>query len=87
MKLHKWRDIKRESLLNRKAIAASLTKLRKGLGMTKKALTAAVGHIELGTVDHRWEQRLSVLRTIVEALGGELEVVAVVGGKRVRLHV
>jgi hypothetical protein len=46
-------------------------------GLTQGALS----HFE-GAADHK----LSALRKYVEALGGELEVAAVIGGRRIPLH-
>jgi hypothetical protein len=36
--------------------------------------------------EHRSDHRLSTIRKYVEALGGEIEVVANFGDKRIRLH-
>jgi predicted transcriptional regulator len=41
---------------------------------------------ELSRLEHRDDYKLSTLRRYIEALGGELEIVAKFGDKMVRLH-
>jgi hypothetical protein len=48
------------------------------------ALKITQGQVSL--TEQREDHRLSTLRRYVEALGGELEVVANFGDRRVRLH-
>ena len=64
-----------------------MRKLREALGLTQADLAklANMTQSEVSRFEKRDEHRLSSLREMVEALGGELEVVAVVGGKRVRV--
>lgn len=96
MKLHKWKDIKRkrfsdEQIREIKAVAAeelgSLRRLREALGLTQAdvAKLASMTQSEVSRFEKREDHKISSLREMVEALGGELEVVAVVGGKRVRV--
>lgn len=96
MKLHKWSDIKRkrfsdEQIREIKAAAAeelaSMRKLREALGLTQAdvAKLANMTQSEVSRFEKRDDHKISNLREMVEALGGELEVVAVVGGKRVRV--
>jgi hypothetical protein len=40
---------------------------------------------ELSRLESRGDHRISTLRRYVEALGGELEVAAIFGGRRVKL--
>jgi hypothetical protein len=42
---------------------------------------------ELSRLERRPDHLVSTLRRYVKALGGELEVTAVLGAKRVKLHV
>lgn len=67
----------------------NLGELRKELGLTQ-ADVAAVAEMtqgELSRLERRDDHLVSTLRKCVQALGGELEVTAVVGDKRVRLKV
>src|SRR2546428_9001502 len=41
---------------------------------------------EISTIEHRSDHLVSTLREYVEALGGELEIVATFGDRRVRLR-
>jgi predicted transcriptional regulator len=65
----------------------TLQELRRGLSMTQVevARTAEMTQSELSRVESRGDHRISTLRRYVEALGGELEVVALFGGRRVKL--
>jgi predicted transcriptional regulator len=96
MKVHKWKDIKRkrfsdEQIREIKAAAAeglgSIRRLREALGLTQAdvAKLASMTQSEVSRFETREDHKISSLREMVEALGGELEVVAVVGGKRVRV--
>jgi predicted transcriptional regulator len=63
--------------------------LRKELGVTQSELAAAVEmtQSEVSKLEQRTDHRVSMVRRVVEGLGGHLEVVAVVGDKRVKLAV
>jgi predicted transcriptional regulator len=65
----------------------TLQELRRGLSMTQVdvARTAEMTQSELSRVESRGDHRISTLRRYVAALGGELEVVALFGGRRVKL--
>ncbi len=67
----------------------SLQALRESLGKTQVELAEAleVSQSELSASERREDRLISTLRRYVEALGGELEVCALVGGKRIRLLV
>jgi predicted transcriptional regulator len=96
MKLHRWNDIKRkrftEEQIREIEVAAAeelgaMRKLREALGLTQAELAklANMTQSEVSRFESREDHKISNLREMVEALGGELEVVAVLGGKRVRV--
>ena len=68
--------------------ALSLRELRRELKVTQVELAelAAMSQSELSRFESRDAHRLSTLRRYVEALGGEVEVTAVVEGRRIRLR-
>ena len=93
-----WSEIKAERLSPRQIAASrarveaeieamNLAELRKGLGLTQQEVANLVEttQAELSRVERRDDHLLSTLRSYVAALGGEVEVVAVVEGRRVRL--
>ena len=55
-----------------------LRDLRKTLGITQKQLAAALGLAQSGLseLEHREDYQLATLRRVVQALGGELDVIA-----------
>jgi predicted transcriptional regulator len=65
----------------------TLQELRRELSMTQVdvARTAEMSQSELSRLESRGDHRISTLRRYVEALGGQLEVAAVFGGRRVKL--
>jgi hypothetical protein len=65
----------------------TLQELRQGLEKTQVdvARSAEMTQSELSRLESRADHRISTLRRYVEALGGELEICAVFGGKRVKL--
>ena len=65
----------------------TLAELRKTLGITQQELAqiAEMSQSELSKTERRTDHRVSTLRRIVHALGGQLEIVARFGDKRVRL--
>ncbi|MFO0563842.1 MAG: helix-turn-helix transcriptional regulator [Polyangiales bacterium] len=73
------------------ALAAELTlaQLREAAGKTQIEVAELTEQTqgELSRFERRDDRRISTLRRYVEALGGELEVVAIVNGKRVPLAV
>ncbi len=100
MKLHKWDDIKRSAKdparaervarrVEAELVDISLSDLRKELGLTQveMANAAEMTQSELSKIERRDDHLVSTLRRAVHALGGELEVTAVVKGRRVRLVV
>ena len=65
----------------------TLRELREAAGKTQVEVAelADKTQAQLSRIESRKDHRLSTLRTYVEALGGELEVVAKIAGKSVRL--
>jgi DNA-binding XRE family transcriptional regulator len=100
MKTHKWKDINRskndperaarvEARVQAELIEMSLSELRRELGITQVELarSAEVAQSQISTLENRDDHLVSTLRRHVRALGGDLEVVAVVGEKRIKLVV
>jgi len=98
MKTHRWHDIRRERIgdkrvkeihakVEREIEELNLRDVRKLAGKTQTALAkaAAVAQGELSRLERRQDHRVSTLRKYVEALGGELQVVAQFGNRSVRL--
>jgi predicted transcriptional regulator len=65
----------------------TLKELRNDLAVTQSELaaTADMTQSELSRLESRADHRVSSLRRYVEALGGELEIAAIIGGRRVKL--
>jgi len=100
MKLHKWNDIKRSNRspeaaervrrrAEREVLDMNLAELRRELGVTQVQVAEAADMTqgELSRLERRDDHLVSTLRRCVEAMGGELELTAVVGSKRVKLRV
>ncbi len=100
MTIHKWKDLKKSRLsqdkidaINKEAqlevedLEMNLRQLRQEIGLTQQQMADAldVAQSQLSRMEHRQDHVLSTLRRYVRALGGDLEVVAVVGDKRVKL--
>jgi transcriptional regulator with XRE-family HTH domain len=68
-------------------LALNLRALRESAGKTQEELAALadLSQAELSRFEKREDHLLSTLRRYVEALGGELEVIARFGDKSVRL--
>jgi transcriptional regulator with XRE-family HTH domain len=64
-----------------------LRTLREAAGLTQEELAAKVEitQSQLSKLERREDHRISTLRRYVKAMGGELEVIAVVQGKRIKL--
>ncbi len=62
--------------------------LRERLGKTQQEIAVLLerSQSQVSETERRQDVRLSTLRSYVEALGGELEVIANFGGKRIKLH-
>ena len=67
----------------------SFRELREALGVTRRELAKLTGmtQSEVAKFEIRDDHRLERLNDLVDAVGGKLEVVAVVGDKRVRVAV
>ncbi|MCL2726537.1 MAG: helix-turn-helix transcriptional regulator [Polyangiaceae bacterium] len=94
-----WKELKartlspeRQARIHEEAMAEirenELRELREIAGKTQADVASVAGfeQSELSRIERREDHLLSTLRRYVEALGGELEVVAVIGDHRVRLR-
>ncbi|MDB4979747.1 MAG: Cro-like protein [Myxococcales bacterium] len=98
MKTHKWTAIEKkmgservarvQARVNAEIQDINLRRLRAALGETQVevAARAAMTQPELSRLENASDYRLSTLRRYVKALGGEIEIFAVVKGKRIALH-
>ena len=98
MKTKPWREIRArrfparklraiDRAVGRKLLEMDLRGLREAVGKTQEELAEALkkAQSEISRIESRSDYRLSTLRRYVAALGGELEVVACFGRRRVRL--
>jgi hypothetical protein len=87
-KMSKARRDRVERRVREELLDMDLREMRKLLGKTQQdvAKQARMAQSELSKTERRADHRLSTLRRYVRALGGELEVVANFGDKRIRLH-
>lgn len=67
----------------------ALRELRQSLGITQKELADAMdaNQSDISLLEQRSDYKISTVRRVVKALGGELEIVAKFNGKNVRLSV
>ena len=98
MAVHRFKDLKhkmsreRQDRLRQEAedevLELDLRGLRELLGKTQEEIAALIkrSQSQVSETERRQDVRLSTLRSYVEALGGELELVANFGDKRIRLH-
>jgi len=98
MGVHRWKNLQhkmgaaRRKQLRREVeqeiLDMDLRGLRELVGKTQKDLAILVEQTQgqVSETERRGDHRLSTLRRYVEALGGEIEVVANFGDKRIRLH-
>jgi hypothetical protein len=99
MKVHRWEDLKRRKLSPEKieqirrevrdeTLELNLRAVRELVGKTQVevAEAAKMTQSELSRAERREDHLISTLRRYVEALGGELEVIARFGDKMVKLH-
>jgi predicted transcriptional regulator len=70
------------------ALEMTLRSLREASGKTQDEMAelTAMSQSQLSRFERRDDYLLSTLRRYVEALGGEIEIVAVVNGKRIKLR-
>jgi DNA-binding XRE family transcriptional regulator len=96
--MKKWADIKSRKMSSDRIArvrqeaqeelrALSLRQLREEAGKTQVEVAdlAELTQSALSRIERREDNPIDALRRYVEALGGELEVVAVLGNKRVKL--
>lgn len=99
MKTVRWDDLKKSKLpakrlaeiegaASKEAAELTLRELRALAGKTQQdvATHSAMAQSELSRLERRNDFLLSTLRRYIEALGGELEVTAVFGRRRIRLR-
>jgi len=98
MTVHRWTDLMKkiprqrrervERRVREELLDMDLREMRKLVGKTQQevARLARMAQSELSKTERREDHRLSTVRRYVEALGGELEVIANFGDKRIRLH-
>ncbi|HET6437451.1 MAG TPA: helix-turn-helix domain-containing protein [Anaeromyxobacter sp.] len=99
MKTKSWKAIEKrlftreeiadaERFAKREILEMNLRELRQAAGKTQEQVAAVtkMKQSELSRAERRDDHLLSTLRRYVEGLGGELEVVARVGDKVVRLR-
>jgi hypothetical protein len=72
----------------REAFELSLRALRETAGKTQGEMSVLteMSQSELSRFERRDDHLVSTLRRYVEALGGEVEIVAIVAGKRIKLR-
>ena len=98
MAIHRFKDLKhkmnpeRQLRIRKEAevelLEMDLRGLRELLGKTQQELATLIERSQgqVSETERRQDVRLSTLRSYVAALGGELEVIANFGDKRIRLH-
>jgi transcriptional regulator with XRE-family HTH domain len=99
MKTKRWREISARKLspqklreidraVKQELLEMDLKELREAAGKTQEELADALkkAQSEISRLESRSDYRLSTLQRYVAALGGELEVVASFGNRRVRLR-
>lgn len=96
---HRWSELREKNLtpaqleqidrdVERELLEMDLRAVRELVGKTQEdvATVIAMSQSEVSRLERRQDFRVSTLRRFVEALGGELEVFAAFGDKRVRLR-
>ncbi len=86
MKTHKWADLRRQMSPEAQRdvqerverTARHLDEIRRARGMTQVTLASAMGvsQAQITKVEHQADLYVSTLRRFVEAMGGQLELVA-----------
>jgi predicted transcriptional regulator len=98
MTAKKWSDIRARKFtpeelsqidqeVESELLEMDLRALREAVGLTQGGLAQRVDvtQSQLSKMERREDHRVSTLRRYVEALGGNLEICAVVNGKRIKL--
>ncbi len=96
---HRWSELRAKKLtpaqlkqidrdVEWELLEMDLRAIRELVGKTQEDVAAVIemSQSEVSRLERRQDFRLSTLRRFVEALGGELEVFAAFGDKRVRLR-
>jgi predicted transcriptional regulator len=96
---HRWQDLRKQKLtshqletidrdVEKELVELDLRAIRELLGKTQVDLAEATDmtQSEVSRLERRPDVRLSTLKRVVEALGGEIEIFATFGDKRVRLR-
>ncbi len=98
MKVHKWSERKKrlsperrariECAVEKELLEMNLRALRELVGKTQVELAeiTEMSQSDISKAERRTDHLFSTLRRYIEALGGELEVTASFGDKRVRLR-
>jgi hypothetical protein len=101
MATKRWKDIKGlnphmtparmaaiDARVEKELVEMDLKAIRETLGLTQADVAAqtAMTQPEVSQLERRPDHLLSTLRRYVTALGGELEIIATFGDRRVRLH-
>jgi hypothetical protein len=98
MAIRRWADLKhkaspeRRAEIRRQALAELLELDLRGIRELAGKTQVEVAELmkksqgEVSAIERRDDHLLSTLTRFVQALGGEIEVVAILGDKRVRLH-
>jgi transcriptional regulator with XRE-family HTH domain len=98
MKVHRFSTLKHKMSRERQdkirrdteeeLLQLDLRGLRELLGKTQQEVAALLerSQSQVSETERREDVRLSTLRSYVQALGGELEVIATFGDKRIKLH-
>ena len=98
MAAKKWSDIRAQKFtaeelhqidqeVERELLEMDLRALREAAGLTQGELAQRVDvtQSQLSKMERREDHRISTVRRYVEALGGSLEICAVINGKRIKL--
>jgi predicted transcriptional regulator len=99
MRARRWEDVQRRKLSKEQVaevrarvtdeiLQMNLRELRESLGKTQDELASLTNmdQSQLSKLERRDDHLLSTLRRYIQALGGDLEVVAVVGERRIHLR-
>ena len=98
MAVHRFEDLKHKMSRDRQEriraeagielLEMDLRGLRELLGKTQEELAALLerSQSQVSETERRQDVLLSTLRSYVKALGGDLEIIANFGDKRIRLH-
>ncbi|MBE2233412.1 MAG: helix-turn-helix transcriptional regulator [Anaerolinea sp.] len=76
-----------DNAVEQELLEMDLRALREAAGLTQEELAqrVAITQSQLSKLERREDHRISTVRRYVAALGGELEIAAVVDGKRILL--